>query len=55
MDSYKITVSYGNDNLNDIFIKVLIKELNNMICKNKEFDVISNCTYFTSLEEGGKN
>jgi len=55
MNDYKITITYGNDNLEEIIIKVLVKELNNMICKNDNFDVISNCTYFTSLEKGGKS
>lgn len=55
MEKYKINISYGNEDLNVLIIKVLIDEIKKMICKNKDFGVISNCTYFTSLGEGGKS
>lgn len=54
MEKYKINISYGNEDLNVLMIKVLIDEIKKMICKKDDFGVISNCTYFTSLEEGGK-
>ena len=54
MNKYKINISYGKEDLEELFIKVLIEEINKMICKIKDFGVISNCTYFTSIEEGGK-
>lgn len=54
MDKYKINISYGNEDLNVLIIKVLIEDIKKMICKNKDFGVISNCTYFTSLGKGGK-
>lgn len=54
MDKYKINYIYNeNNDINDIFIKVLNKELKKyiqMICKNKKCGV-SSCTRF-SLEEG---
>jgi len=55
----KYTYSQENDELYDedlnvLMIKVLIDEIKKMICKKDDFGVISNCTYFTSLEEGGK-
>mgnify|MGYP007056186986 FL=1 len=54
MEKYKINISYGNEDLNVLMIKVLIDEIKKMICKKDDFGVISNCTYFTSLEKGGK-
>lgn len=57
MDKYKINYIYNeNNDINDIFIKVLNKELRKyiqMICKNKKFEVPSSCTYLSL--EGGKN
>lgn len=53
MDKYKINYIYSeNNNINDIFIKVLNKEIKKyiiMICKNKKCEVPSSCTYL-SLE-----
>ncbi len=57
MDKYKINYIYNeNNDINDIFIKVLNKELKKyigMICKNKKCEVPSSCTYLSL--EGGKN
>lgn len=57
MDKYKINYIYNeNNDINDIFIKVLNKELKKyiqMICKNKKYGVPSSCTRFSL--EGGKN
>lgn len=57
MDKYKINYIYAeNNDINDIFIKVLNKELKKyiqMICKNKKCEVSSSCTYLSL--EGGKN
>lgn len=57
MDKYKINYIYNeNSDINDIFIKVLNKELKKyiqMICKNKKSEVPSSCTYLSL--EGGKN
>lgn len=56
MNKYKINYIYSeNNNINDIFIKILNKELKKyilMICKNKKCEV-SSCTYLS--QEGGKN
>lgn len=55
MDKYKINYIYNeNNDINDVFIKVLNKELKKyiqMICKNKKCEVLSSCTRF-SLEGG---
>ncbi len=57
MGKYKINYIYDeNNDINDIFIKVLDKELKKyieMICKNKKSEVPSPCTYLSL--EGGKN
>ena len=57
MDKYKINYIFENEqDINDIFIKVLNKELKKyilMICKNKKCEVPPSCTYLSS--EGGKN
>ena len=57
MDKYKINYIYDeNKDINDIFIKVLNKELKKyieMICKNKKYEVPSSYTYLSL--EGGKN
>ena len=57
MDKYKINYIYDeNNNINDIFIKVLTKELKKyiqMICKNKKSELPSSCTRFSL--EGDKN
>ena len=52
-NKYKINVLYGSEDLEIIFIKVLLKELN-MICKFNNFDVKSSFNYL-SLKEGRKN
>lgn len=56
MDKYKINyICNENNDINDIFIKVLNKELKKyigMICKNKKCEE-SSCTYLSL--EGGKN
>ena len=49
MVKYDITFSFdGNDSLNDIFIKVLLREISNL----KKNNVPIFCTY-PSLNEGG--
>lgn len=57
MDKYKINYIYNeNNDINDVFIKVLNKELKKYIvmsCKNKKCEVPSSCTRFSL--EGGKN
>ena len=57
MDKYKINYTYDeNNDINDIFIKVLNKELKEyiqVICKNKKCELPSSCTRFSL--EGGKN
>ena len=54
MDKYKINYIYNeNNDINDIFIKALNKELKKyiqMICKNKKCEVTSSCIYL-SLED----
>ena len=51
MDKYKINYIYNeNNDINDIFIRVLNKELKKyiqMICKNKKSEVPSSCTYLS--------
>lgn len=56
MGDYKINVIFSEDNisLEDIFTKVLLKELL-MILKNKNNMVDSSCTYLSLSKEGGKN
>ena len=54
MSQYKINTIYNSkENINDIFIKVLLKELQR-ICKNKKMMISSSCTYL-SLKEGDKH
>lgn len=57
MDKYKINYIYDeNNDINDILIKILNKELKKyiqMICKNDKREVTSSCTYLSL--EGGKN
>ena len=56
MGDYKINVIFSEDNisLEDIFTKVLLKELL-MILKNENNMVESSCTYLSLSKEGGKN
>ena len=56
MGDYKINVIFSKDNisLEDIFTKVLLKELL-MILKNENNMVESSCTYLSLSKEGGKN
>ncbi len=57
MDKYKINYIYNeNNDINDIFINVLNKELKKYIqkiCKTKKSEVLSSCARFSL--EGGKN
>lgn len=57
MDKYNIKYIFNEEkDINDIFIKVLNKELKKYIqtiCKNKKCEVPSSCTYLSL--EGGKN
>ena len=57
MDKYKITIKYGTDDINNIFIKVLKVELKNyidMICNKDKEELTCRSTYL-SLKEGGNN
>ena len=56
MGDYKINVIFSEDNisLEDIFTKVLVKELL-MILKNEKNMIDSSCTYLSLSKEGGKN
>ena len=56
MGDYKINVIFSEDNmsLEDIFTKVLLKELL-MILKNENNMLESSCTYLSLNKEGGKN
>ena len=56
MGDYKISVIFSKDNmsLEDIFTKVLLKELL-MILKNENNMIESSCTYLSLSKEGGKN
>lgn len=56
MGDYKINVIFSEDNisLEDIFTKVLLKELL-MILKNEKNMIDSSCTYLSLSKEGGKN
>ena len=56
MGDYKINVIFSEDNisLEEIFIKVLLKELL-MILKNETNMIQSSCTYLSLNKEGGKN
>ena len=51
MDKYKINYIFSEEkDINDIFIKVLNKELKKyilMICKNKKSEVLSSCAYLS--------
>lgn len=51
MDKYKINYIFEKEqDINDIFIKVLNKELRKyilMICKNEKYEVPSSCTYLS--------
>ncbi len=57
MDKYKISYIFsGEKDINDIFIKVLNKEIKKyilMICKNKKYELPSSCTYLSL--EGDRN
>ena len=55
MGKYKINYTFNEEDINDVFFKVLNKELKkyiHMICKNKKIEVPSSCTRFSL--EGGK-
>lgn len=57
MDKYKINYIFSEEkDINDIFIKVLNKEIKKyilMICKNKKYELPSSCTYLSL--EGDRN
>lgn len=59
MDNYKINFIYNNENnINDIFIKVLKKEIQKyikMICKKDNSEVPSSCTYSSLQDKKDKN
>ena len=51
MNKYKISFTFDDNNsLNDIFIRVLLREISNL--KKNKNSVSLSCTY-TSLNEGG--
>ena len=53
MDKYKISFTFDkNNSLNDIFIKVLLREVNNL--KKSKNGVSLSCSN-TSLNEGGND
>ena len=53
MNKYKISFTFDeHDSLNDIFIKVLLREVNNL--KKIKNGVSLSCAY-TSLNEGGND
>lgn len=55
---YKINIEYGNENINDIITKTLIRELKKYlenICKNPNTELTSKHTYLSiKNEEGSK-
>lgn len=57
MDKYKVNYIFNEEqNINDIFIKVLNKEIKKyiqMICKKDKDELPSSCTYLSG--EGGKS
>ena len=53
MEKYNISFTFDDNNsLNDIFIKVLLREISNL--KKNKNSVLLSCTY-TSLNEGGND
>ena len=56
---YKINIEYGNENINDIFSKTLIRELKKYlenICKKTNIELTSKHTYLSiKNKEGSKN
>ena len=53
MSKYKISFTFDeHDSLNDIFIRVLLREISNL--KKNKNSVSLSCTY-TSLNEGGND
>ena len=53
MTKYNISFTFDDNNsLNDIFIRVLLREISNL--KKNKNSVSSSCTY-TSLNEGGND
>lgn len=53
MSKYNISFTFDDNNsLNDIFIRVLLREISNL--KKNKNSVSLSCTY-TSLNEGGNN
>ena len=55
MAKYNISFTFDDNNsLNDIFIKVLLREISNL--KKNKNSVSLSCTYtYTSLNEGGND
>jgi len=58
MDKYKINIIYeSNKSINEIFIKVLSKELkknSNVTCNKQKDEVTSTCTRFSLKDKGGE-
>lgn len=53
---YKINIEYGNENINDIITKTLIRELKKYlenIYKNPNTELTSKHTYLSIKNEGG--
>lgn len=50
--NYEINYFFGEEDINEILIEVLLDKISDNSCNNHENNLISNCTYF-SLQEGG--
>ena len=55
---YKINIEYGNENINDLFRKSLVKNLKNYIkdiCKNQNRELTFIHTYLSIKNKEGSN
>lgn len=50
--NYEINYFFGEEDINEVLIKILLGKISENGCNNYENNLISNCTYF-SLQEGG--
>ena len=50
--NYEINYFFGEEDINEILIEVLLDKISENSCNNHENNLISNCTYFF-LQEGG--
>lgn len=58
MNNYKVNVKYGTENINDIFIKVLNKELKKylrVIYKSGEKVLLPSCINFSTIVRENNN